>query len=130
MSLSRIVRSSILACAVLLIAAAPASAKPSNKWRIQVDERAKSDGEIVFRVAAKGGESVEVIVQIADGTGENAIASRIRDVMTEKLDAAAYNIEVDDGEDVLVKKKRGKPDFNIMLVRNTVKAVRLKVERK
>ena len=129
MSLSRIARSSILACAVLLIAA-PASAKPSNKWRIQVSEGAKSDGEIVFRVAPKGGESVEVIVQIADGTGENAIASRIRDVLREKLDADAYNVEVDDGEDVLVKKKRGMPDFNIMLIRNTVKAVRLKVERK
>ena len=129
MKLSDFARVSMLACAVLLVATAPASAQPSNKWRIQVSEGAKSDGEIVLRVTPKGGESVDVVVQVADGTRENAVASLIRDVLGQKLDQAAYTVEVDDGEDVLVKKKRGQPNFNLMLLRNTVKAVRLDIER-
>lgn len=129
MNLSGFTRVSMLACAVLLAATAQANAQPSNKWRIQVSEGAKSDGEIVLRVTPKGGESVDVVVQVADGTKENAVASLIRDVLTEKLDKAAYAIEVDDGEDVLVKKKKGQPNFNVMLLRNTVKAVRLDIER-
>ena len=129
MILSRFARISMLACAVLLVATASASAKPSNKWRIAVSEGARSNGEIVFRVAPKGGESLEVVVAIADGTGENAVARQIRDVFKEKLDDTRYTVEVDDGEDVLVKRKKGKPIFNIMLIRNTVKAVRINVER-
>ena len=129
MNLAGFARVSMLACAVLLVATAPASAQPSNKWRIQVSEGAKSDGEIVLRVTPKGGESVDVVVQVADGTRENAVASLIRDVLGQKLDQAAYTVEVDDGEDVLVKKKRGQPNFNLMLLRNTVKAVRLDIER-
>ena len=129
MKISDFARVSMLACAVLLAATAPAGAQPSNKWRIQVSEGAKSDGEIVLRVTPKGGTSVDVVVQVADGTREKAVASLIRDVLTEKLDKAAYAVEVDDGEDVLVKKKRGQPNFNVMLLRNTVKAVRLDIER-
>jgi hypothetical protein len=51
-------------------------------------------------------------------------------LLREKLDKAAYTVEVDDGEDVLVKKKGGQPNFNLMLLRNTVKAVRINIERK
>jgi len=130
MSLSSFARVAMLACVLLLAATAPASAKPSNKWRIEVSEGAKSDGEIAFRVTPKGGETVEVVVPVADGTGENAVARQIRDVLKQKLDDAAYTVEVDDGEDVLVKRKGGQPIFNLILVRNTVKAVRINVERK
>jgi hypothetical protein len=128
-NLPNFVRIAMLACALLLLATASASARPSNKWRIEVSEGAKSDGEIVFHLTPESGEPIEVSVSVAKGTGENAVAQRIRDVMRQTLGPAAYHIEVDDGEDVLVKKKKGQPNFDLTLVRNTVKATRINIDR-
>lgn len=116
------------AAALLLLAALPAFAA-SNKWRIQCSEGAKSDGEIVFRFAPKGGEAFEVAVPIDDGTSENNVARTIRDTFRQKLDAKQFHVEVDDGEDVLVKKKSGAPDFDLEVVSNTVEAVRINLDR-
>lgn len=129
MNFPSLIRIAMLACALLLLATASASARPSNKWRIEVSEGAKSDGEIVFRLTPQGGEPLEVPVSVAKGTGENAVAQRIRDVMRQTLGPTAYYIEVDDGEDVLVKKKSGQPNFDLVLVRNTVKSVRINIDR-
>jgi len=116
------------AAALLLLAALPAFAA-SNKWRIQCSEGAKSDGEIVFRFAPKGGEAFDVAVPIDDGTSENNVARTIRDTFRQKLDAKQFHVEVDDGEDVLVKKKSGAPDFDLEVVSNTVEAVRVTLDR-
>ena len=116
------------AAALLLLAALPAFAA-SNKWRIQCSEGAKSDGEIVFRFAPKGGEAFDVAVPINDGTSENNVARTIRDTFRQKLDAKQFHVEVDDGEDVLVKKKSGAPDFDLEVVSNTVEAVRINLDR-
>ena len=114
--------------AALLFAALPAFAA-SNKWRIQCSESAKSSGELLFRFTPKGEAAVDVVVPIPDGTSENDVARRIRDVFRAKLDPQRVHVEVDDGEDVLVKKKGGQPDFDLALVSNTVQAVRIKLDR-
>jgi hypothetical protein len=118
-----------LAAALLLLTALPALAYPSNKWRIQCSEGAKSDGEIVFRFTPKGGEAFEVQVPIPDGTSENHVARIIRDTFKQKLDAKKFHVEVDDGEDVLVKRKSGTPDFDLEVVSNSVEALRLNLDR-
>jgi hypothetical protein len=114
-----------------VLAALPAAAfaSPSNKWRIQCSEGAKSDGEIVFRLAPEGAEAIEVTVPVAKGTSENGVARRIRDVLRQQLDGEKFHVEVDDGEDVLVKKRSGQPDFDLALVRVTVAAVRIRLDR-
>jgi len=114
-------------CATLLAAAA--FARPSNKWRIQCSEGAKSDGVLVFHLQPEGGAVQVIEVSVAKGTGENAVARRIRDVFRERLSPERYHVEVDDGEDVLVKKRRGTPDFDLRLESNTVKAVRIRLDR-
>lgn len=119
----------VLAAALLLLAALPAFASPSNKWRIQCSEGAKSTGEIVFRLTPKGGTAFDVTVPIPDGTSENHVARIIRDTLRQKLDPAKFHIEVDDGEDVLVKRKSGQPNFDLKVVSNTVKAVRIGLDR-
>lgn len=100
----------------------------SNKWRIEVDERAQSDGTIQFRLTPKEGTPTDVSVTIAKGRGENDIAKDIRDAMKTALDAKAFHVEVDDGEDVLVKKKKG-PDFALELVQTSVMATKLEIEK-
>ena len=38
-------------------------------------------------------------------------------------------VETDDGEDVLVKKRGGTPDFEIIVVRNTAEGLRISLDR-
>jgi hypothetical protein len=44
------------------------------------------------------------------------------------LDEKVYKVERDDGEDVLVKKRKG-PNFELKLVESTVKSVRINVKK-
>jgi hypothetical protein len=102
--------------------------KLSNKWRVEVSETARSDGTIVFRVTPKDGTPTDVTVAIKDGRGENNIADDIRDAFRATLDKNEFHSETDDGEDVLLKKRKG-PTFELKLVESTVKATRLNVEK-
>jgi hypothetical protein len=77
------------------------------------------DGEIVFRVTPQGGEAVEIAVQIETGTGENAVARRIRDAFRQQL-VGDYKIKTDDGEEVTIRARGETPDFTIELVSNSV----------
>ncbi|MCE3283785.1 MAG: hypothetical protein K0R70_41 [Steroidobacteraceae bacterium] len=120
-----------LACLLALVSASAYSADQpnySNKWRIEVSESAKSAGTMLFRLTPKDGAPIEVSVAIADGRSENHIAKDIRDALKTALDAKAFHTEVDDGEDVLVKKKKG-PDFALVLVESNVEAVRIHGEK-
>jgi hypothetical protein len=113
------------------LVAGPASAedlKLSNKWRVEVSEGAKSDGTILFRVTPKDGQPVDVPVAIKDGNGENKVARHIRDAFKATLDKDTYHTETDDGEDVLLKKRKG-PNFELKFVESDVKAVRIHVEK-
>jgi hypothetical protein len=117
--------------AVATFVAAPSLAedlKLSNKWRVEVSETARSDGNIVFRVTPKDGTPTDVTVAIKDGRGENNIADDIRDAFRTTLDKAEFHSETDDGEDVLLKKRKG-PNFELKLVESTVKATRINVEK-
>lgn len=109
--------------------AAPAhELRLSNKWRIEVSEGANNDGTILFSVTPKDGAPVDVSVAIKDGRGEDGVARDIRDAFKATLDSKEYHAEVDDGEDVLVKKHHGS-DFELKLVESTVKGTRLDIEK-
>lgn len=129
MKLSRPSSRLALAGGLLFLAALPAFAGGSNKWRIQCSEGAKSTGEIVFRFTPDGGTAFDVAVAIPDHTSENHVARIIRDTFRKKLDATRFQVEVDDGEDVLVKKKGNQPNFDLEVASNTVKAVRIGLDR-
>ena len=97
----------------------------SNKWRIKFDDTARSSGTISFRITPKeGGTPVEVTAQIADGRGENGIAKDVETAFKATVDKDTYHVEVDDGEDVLVKKRKG-PDFALELVESSVQNTRI-----
>ena len=128
MKLSRLFFRLTLAAGLLFLAALPAFAGGSNKWRIQCSEGAKSTGEIVFRFTPDGGTAFEVAVAIPDHTSEDHVARIIRDTFRQKLDAARFHVEVDDGEDVLVKKRKG-PDYEVKLVESTLKGTRISIDK-
>ena len=100
----------------------------SNKWRLEVSEGANNAGVIRFRFTPKGGTAFEIPVSLKDGRGEDGVARDIRDTFKKSLDKNAYKIEVDDGEDVLVKVREG-PDIAIEIVEQTVKGTRINLDR-
>jgi hypothetical protein len=106
-------------------AATPA---PDDKWRIVCIHDSRSDGIVEFRLTPVDGQAVELKVPIKAGSFENAIAYQIRDVFRANLPKELYHVEVDDGEAVLVKKKRGKPNFSLEFVSNNVNGLGIRVE--
>jgi hypothetical protein len=114
---------------VLLAALALADASPtSNKWRIELSGQALTSGDLVFRVTPSQGESTDISVNIRSGRAENNVAKDVRDAFAAKLSPERFHVEVDDGEDILVKKKDGQPDFALELVEASVQNVSIKVE--
>jgi phage tail sheath gpL-like len=114
--------------AALLLATLPALASPSNKWRLEFSGAAESDGEIVLVVTPVGGTPTEVTTTVKKSDGENRIAARVRDALKAAI-KDDYSVSRDDGEDVLVKRRTGRPNFEIALVRNTVQSVRINFDR-
>lgn len=117
----------LAAALTLALMAGAASADPSNKWRVQVSSDADSAGVIVFDITPANGAPTSVTVQVPDDTDENEVADLIRSSMQAQL-GAAYNVEVDDGEDVLVKKADGAADFDLQVRQNTVEGVRINLD--
>ncbi len=114
-------------------ATAPAAAPAhelhySNRWRLEVSEGANNDGDMHFRLTPKDGAPVDVPVHLKKGRGEDGCARDIREAFKAALDKKSYKVEIDDGEDVLVKKHKG-PDFSIELVESTVKGTRVNFHR-
>jgi hypothetical protein len=93
----------------------------SNKWRIEVSESAKSDGVILLRVTPDGGQAIDVSVPVPAGRSENQVARDIQDSLGATLDRKTYEVEMDDGEDVLVKRTGG-ATFNLKLIDTNVGA--------
>jgi hypothetical protein len=101
----------------------------SNKWRIECSGGADSDGRVVLHITPKGESHQEVTVAIAKGTGENAVARVIRDALKAQLDSKRFHVEIDDGEDVLIKKRGRTPDIALQVAANTVAGVRLNPDK-
>jgi hypothetical protein len=121
--------STAIVASMLLAAISFADASPTaNKWRIELSGQALTTGDIVFRVTPRQGEAVDVSVGIRSGRAENNVAKDVRDALAAKLSPDRYTIEVDDGEDILIKKKDGQPDFALELVESNVQNVSIKVE--
>ena len=108
--------------------AAYADAAYSNKWRIEISEGANSSGTMTFRVTPHQGTPVDVTAQIKGGRGENGVARDVRDALAAQLSSGSFAIEVDDGEDVLIKKREGQPDFAVELVQSSITGTRVEVD--
>ena len=95
---------------------------------IELDGQPLKTGDMQFRVTPSQGEPVDVVATIHSGRAENNVAKDVRDAFAAKLSPQRYTVEVDDGEDILVKKKEGQPDFALELVEANVQNVSIKVE--
>jgi hypothetical protein len=101
----------------------------TDDYRISVDDDADSDGEIVFRLTPKGGTAQDVKVAIAKGTRENNVAGEIKKAFVAQIGTKDYNIEMEDGENVIIERDMGAKDYSLVLVGSTVKGITVKVHR-
>ena len=102
--------------------------KLSNKWRIKVREGANNTGTLHFRVTPDKGTATDIVVNIEKGRSENGVATDIKNTFKKVLDPKVYHVETDDGEDVLVKKRKG-PDYEVKLVESTLKGTRIYLDK-
>jgi hypothetical protein len=114
---------------LMLAVGSAAFAHPSNKWRLQFSGGSHSDGEIVLEFSPKGGEAFKVHIPVQADESENAVAKTVTRVLREELPSEAFHVERDDGEDVLIKKKHGTASFDLAVVFNSVKHVRVNPDR-
>jgi hypothetical protein len=123
----RVMRKRILGLCLALATFAAAAAGTENKWRLEFSGNAESTGQIVLELSPSVGEPIRATADIPQGLGENDVAKAVNDAL---LAAASgeYNIEVDDGEDVLVKKHDGERNFIVTIVRNSVQGVKIGVD--
>jgi hypothetical protein len=114
-------------------APATAAAAPAKKlsytddYRISVNHDADSDGTVVFQVVTKkDAKTTDITAQIRKGTSENAISRAIKAAFKEQLGTHGYNIEGEDGENVIIEGSGGR-EYSLVLVSSTVKGVDVKV---
>ena len=131
MTLSAALRSIVTVLALVAVSTAYGADELSysNKWRIQCSGDAESDGTIRFRVTPRGGDATEVTVQVEDGRSENGVARDIREAFREQLPSGTYDVETDDGEDVLLKKNFNESNFALELISSTVDDVRINLDK-
>ncbi len=116
-------------------AAAEATAQPakklsvSNKWRLECSGNAESDGAVVLKISQQDADPITIEIPVTKGTSENGVAKTIVKVLKANLDKKAFHVERDDGEDVLVKKKGKTKNFGLEIVSNSVKHLRLNLEK-
>lgn len=118
----------LAAVALMGIAATPASAEPSNKWRLVVDGSTKTGGTVVLRIAPVGGTAQEIETKIPARTGENKIAK----IITLNVKAAlgeGYKVERDDWEAVLIKRRGKTPNFEVTLVSSSLEGTSFRLKR-
>ena len=117
-----------IAVALALLSIVGSADAGSNKWRLQVSGGAEDGGTISLVIALDDGQRIPVTAEIAKGTGENAVAKRLSEAVRAQAEACCKS-EVDDGEDVLIKKKRGQPDMDILDIQVGVQGVRITKQR-
>ena len=120
-------RTWILAAGLALAMSNAGADGVENKWRIEVDGNARTAGRIVLQVAPAKGEPIRAVAIISNGRKENGVARDVSAAL-QKVASNHYNVEVDDGEDVLVKKQDGERNFVVTVVENTVQGVNIAVD--
>jgi hypothetical protein len=100
----------------------------SGTWNIAPTGSAASSGELLFRMTpGDGGDPVEVTVSVSSGTNEIGVARDIRQALGAQLARDRFNVQLGQGENVLVSDPRGQPNFSLELVDSNVENLRIDV---
>jgi hypothetical protein len=118
----------LFVAAVFALFATAAQADPRSKWRVEFDHWADNEGEMTLRIAPLDGTPIDVVTKIPAKTTENQAADLVKGSLKASL-GKAYKVEVDDGEDVIVKRTGKTPKFELTLLNNTVSGLSVNIKR-
>src|SRR5262245_66285516 len=112
---------SLAGCAMWRDDALPGAQAPSNKWRIEFEQTATSDGSIDFLVSPEGGNALTVSVPVVINQTEEEIAKAAHTAFMATLDDG-YEVNEPTGADIHVKKASHElPNFGLTLQRMTAR---------
>ncbi len=120
-------RRSLLLAGALAAFATLGFAEPDSKWRVEFDHWAETDGELVLRIAPLNGSPIDVSTRISKDTTENTAADLVSGALKAQL-GKGYKVEVDDGEDVVIKKSGKTPKFEVSMVSSSVTGLNVKIK--
>ena len=120
-------RRSLLLAGVLAAFATLASAEPDSKWRVKFDHWAETDGDLVLRIAPLNGTPIDVSTRISKDTTENKAAELVTGALKAQL-GNGYKVEVDDGEDIVIKKSGKTPKFEVSMLSSSVTGLNVKIK--
>jgi hypothetical protein len=119
----------VMALAGIACVTTPAFAKPSGNWRISFNHTSDNDGTVVFRIApVDGTPPVEIEVKVPAKTSENNVADLVSAAIKATVGSDNYRVGVDDGEDVVVKKRGKTKNFELTMVSTSVTGLEIKVK--
>ena len=117
----------VVALAGMASLASAADPKPSGNWRIAYNHATENDGTIVFRIAPINAAAVDVEVKVPANTTENNVAELTSAAIKTALGSENYRIGVDDGEDVVIRKRGKAKNFVVTMVSTSLTGLEIKV---
>lgn len=102
--------------------------EPADRWRLEFNDAADSDGIISFRLWVHEESPMHVDIPIRKGESDSQIARTARDALANRL-GERYAAVVVNGEDVVIRAQRGSPRFTVELLRDTALDVDVDVDR-
>lgn len=119
---------SILTLFLLIAFTSSMAARPSNKWRLHFDGKAKNDGVLTLQFSPVGGQPSQIAIEIKDNTRENAASKETTQQLKEAYEND-YKISHQDGEEIKIKTKSGRADFVLEVLSNTIEGLKVKTDR-
>lgn len=101
--------------------------EPADRWRLEFNDAADSDGIISFRLWVHEESPMHVDIPIRKGETDGEIARAARDALASRL-GERYAAVVVNGEDVVITAQRGSPRFTVELLRDTALDVDVDVD--
>lgn len=117
----------VLAFFLVMAFTLTAEARPSNKWRIHFNGKADKDGHYTVKIEPEDGKPEIIKIEVKKGTRENEAARECRTRLTREL--KGYDVDKDDGEEVVVRARIGTADFELDIEEN-VKGLSIRPDRK
>jgi len=106
----------------------------SDDWKISIDGKTASRGELSFKMSFKPAEdgtvrdSVVVSVPVPEDTGENDVADMIGNAFKATLGEGDFDIDVDWGEHVKIEAQGDTPDFLLEIADNPLQGISLEIK--
>ena len=115
-------------------AAAPSAAEAKRpgdigqRWRIEFERSADTDGVIVLRLWPHDQPPIEVSIPVQQGNTGNGLARKVRDLLRDSLDKNKFAVE-DVGHFVTIAAFNGERRFALELASNTAEGLGIELDR-